>query len=220
MMDMEQTDFYAFLESSIQNGQNIKFILDSLYNESENRVEFVITKIMEHYQREDLITTVYTCVKELVINGMKANAKRVFFEKNNLDPYNEQDYKKGISLFRDIVQKGELENYLHEAKTKGLYVEIDFEHDSEHTFVRVINNVELTETEKSRIETKMHQAMKYDDIAQFYMDSVDDMAEEGAGMGLTMIILMMKGQELSLERFKITTQNDKKTIATLDFPFS
>lgn len=208
------------LDTTIAQGNNIRFILDSLYPRSENQLESLIKAVLSHYRQEDMLTTVYTCVKELVVNGMKANAKRIFFHEQGFDLYKVDEYDQGMEGFKKLVQQGQLEDYIVKARENGLRVEVDFEYNDKHLFVKVINNVALTDAEKERIQQKLEKAMEYDDIAQFYMESAGSASEEGSGMGLTMIILMLKGQNVSISNFRISMQEDEKTVATLDFPWS
>ena len=60
-------------------------------------------------------------------------------------------------------------------------------------------------------------AMGYDDLAQFYMDNADN--TEGAGLGLALIIIMMKGEGIDPNLFRIAI-TDEYTSARLEIPFT
>ncbi|EMJ89562.1 hypothetical protein LEP1GSC196_0799 [Leptospira meyeri serovar Semaranga str. Veldrot Semarang 173] len=59
--------------------------------------------------------------------------------------------------------------------------------------------------------------MVYDDIAQFYMDNAD--TTEGAGLGLALILIMLKGEGIDPNFFRIIIGEDS-TIARLEIPLS
>jgi hypothetical protein len=45
------------------------------------------------------------------MNCVKANAKRVFFEENNLNIKNIEDYNRGIRIFKEEIGNKNLENF-------------------------------------------------------------------------------------------------------------
>lgn len=59
--------------------------------------------------------------------------------------------------------------------------------------------------------------MMYDDIAQFYIDNAD--TSEGAGLGLALILIMLKGEGIDPNFFRIIIGEDS-TIARLEIPLS
>ena len=64
---------------------------------------------------------------------------------------------------------------------------------------------------------KLHAGMQYEDLVAFYMDNADN--TEGEGMGLVMIILMLKGENIDPGNFRIEAYEDK-TSARLEIPFN
>jgi hypothetical protein len=63
----------------------------------------------------------------------------------------------------------------------------------------------------------MKKSMSYNDIAEFYMDNMDN--TEGAGLGIALIMIMMKSEGLDPALFRIGTLEDR-TIARVEIPFN
>ena len=57
----------------------------AMSSDVENTLDKIISRILNKYKRPDLKSLVYTCTKELAINGTKANLKRIFFTEKGLD---------------------------------------------------------------------------------------------------------------------------------------
>ena len=64
---------------------------------------------------------------------------------------------------------------------------------------------------------QLEKGMGYDDIAQFYMDNADN--AEGAGLGLALILIMLKGEGKDPKFFRIVI-GDETTTARLEIPLS
>jgi hypothetical protein len=59
--------------------------------------------------------------------------------------------------------------------------------------------------------------MGYNDIAEFYMDNMDN--TEGAGLGIALIIILLKNDSIDPNLFRIITKADK-TVARIEIPFT
>lgn len=64
---------------------------------------------------------------------------------------------------------------------------------------------------------KLSIAMKYNSIADYYMDHADNI--EGAGMGLALIIILLTSQGIDPQYLRIGSNGDN-TIARLEIPFT
>jgi hypothetical protein len=71
--------------------------------------------------------------------------------------------------------------------------------------------------EETRMREKMKKAMEYNDIAEFYMDNMDN--TEGAGLGIALIMILMKNENLDPNLFRIVTK-PTETIARIEIPFN
>ncbi|MBE7439840.1 MAG: histidine kinase [Spirochaetales bacterium] len=194
------------LQSSKINEKVEKYILHTL------------KLILEKYGRGDLLDTVYTITKELTINGVKANQKRIFFEDNNLDLLNESEYERGMTAFKQEFRDPQMnEVYGKKARERDISVKIFISHSPDGMKIEIENNSTITPIEEKRLREKMKKGMGYNDIAEFYMDNMDN--AEGAGLGIALILIMLKSENIDPGLFRIFTLSDR-TVARVEFPFT
>ncbi|MBL8018889.1 MAG: histidine kinase [Leptospirales bacterium] len=207
--------------------QNIRLILNqsqeltlqsSKVNEKvEKYILHILKLILTRYQKERLLDLVYTITKELAINGVKANQKRLFFDEHGLDINNDADYQKGILAFKKAFSDEMNEIYGIKSRQKGIYVKIFLTHSDDGLCVEIENNTPIAPAEERRLREKMKKSMAYNDIAEFYMDNMDN--TEGAGLGIALIMIMMKGEGLDAALFRIATLPER-TVARVEIPFN
>jgi len=197
------------LQIAIDDGRVIKVISYAMSSDVENTLDKIITTILDKYERADLKSLVYTCTKELAINGTKANLKRIFFDEQKLDINNEDDYEKGMELYKKIMKEDLTIQYGKKAKKSGLYVKILFIHNEDTLLIEVTNNTPITPQEESRMRMKLANTMKYDDLMAYYLDNADD--TEGSGMGIALIIILLKGENIDPNFFRIMTDENTTT---------
>lgn len=185
----------------------------------EKHIQYAVESILDKNERPQLVTTAYTILKELVINGCKANQKRIFFDERGLDITDPQDYVQGIAEYKKIFSEDMALEYGLKARTRGYYVIIDFNFDSTGMTLEVINNTPIARQEETSIRERLKRAMGYNDIAEFYMDQAMEGDSEGAGLGIALIIILLKGENVDPNFFRIIIEEDR-TIARLEIPFT
>jgi len=168
-------------------------------------------------ERPGIVPLVYTILKELGINACKANQKRVFFEEKGYDILNPEDYSKGIKEYKASFSEAMGIEYGPKSKNKGYSCIIRFEYNNGGITISVTNNTPITKQEEKSIREKLAKAMGYDDLAMFYMDNADN--TEGAGLGLALIIIMLKGEGIDPNYFRISISGETTT-ARLEIPLS
>ncbi|MBN2531593.1 MAG: hypothetical protein JXB88_01810 [Spirochaetales bacterium] len=205
------------LKNAIERGKIIRLISYAMTIRFEKTMDMVINCILDKYKKPELQSIVYTCTKELALNGTKANIKRIFFEENKLDITNEADYEKGVQLYKDVIKEEEVLKYGPKVKQKGLFVKISFIHNKDVLKIEVLNNTEMTRQEETRLRQKFSQVMKYDDLMEYYMDHADD--TEGAGLGLALIMILLMAEGINPGFFRVGIEKNI-TIARLEIPLS
>jgi hypothetical protein len=212
---LDYFDVEKNLQIAVDDGKVIKVISYAMSSDVENTLDKIITTILDKYERADLKSLVYTCTKELAINGTKANLKRIFFEERNLDINNEADYEKGIELYKINMREELSILYGKKAKRNGLFVKISFVHTEDTLRIEVTNNTPIIPQEENRLRVKLANTMKYDDLMAYYLDNADD--TEGSGMGIALIIILLKGENIDPNLFRIMTDSETTT-ARIEIP--
>lgn len=185
--------------------------------ELEQIIHDHLNKIFSKSERPGVVPLVYTILKELGINACKANQKRVFFEEKGYDILNPDDYSKGIKEYKASFSESMGVEYGPKSKNKGYFCLIRFEYNQGGITITVTNNTPITKQEEKSIREKLAKAMGYDDLAMFYMDNADN--TEGAGLGLALIIIMLKGEGIDPNYFRISISGETTT-ARLEIPLS
>jgi hypothetical protein len=217
-ISLEIRDFAETLERILEEGKpfHIRFFI--IDEDLERRIETAITRIFERYGKPDYSGVIYTCIKELIVNGTKANLKRILFEKRSLRIDNEDDYLKGMLEFRNYLTAVIAASDVEELKRRDFWVDARFVYSPNGVRIEIINNAHITPIEDKRLREKLKKAMGYEDILQFYMEQGDEL--EGAGMGIALIVMLMRGIEQDPSLFRIGNTHTKQTFARLEIPLS
>ncbi|MCB1137274.1 MAG: histidine kinase [Leptospiraceae bacterium] len=203
--------------SAVNEGKRVRFLTYSLTDTMERQLDFVIAAILKKHHHAPLQSTLYSCLKELVVNATKANAKRVFFEELGLDINNAEQYRQGMQKLKGSMSEKWIREYGEKARLKGLETSITFDHTDEGLRILVLNDTDLIGADETRIREKLAEGMSYDDLLSFYMANGDQ--TEGEGMGLVMNLLLLKGEETDPALFRIGTV-DGKTMGRIEIPFN
>ncbi len=177
----------------------------------------LIQEILKHLNQTRYTEMLYTITKELAINGVKANQKRVFFEDEGLDIMNPEDYSKGLENYKKKFSEKMADEYGKRCLARGIFVTITFYYCKDGLAVEVRNNTPVIREEEKRMREKMKKAMGYNDIAEFYMENMDN--TEGAGLGIALIMILMKNEGIDPNLFRIMT-TPTHTIARVEIPFT
>lgn len=231
MEHLNETDFYFIyedekfneekerinIERQVQAQNGLIFIIYSFSTEIEEIIKFGLNAILEKYEKSALCNTVYNVLFESILNGVKANAKKLFFLENSLNIDNPDDYAKGILLFKKNINKSNLRQSGVRNKEKNIYVRVKFSYGADGLEIEVLNNTELLPAEEARIREKLALGEKYDDLMSYYMDNSD--STEGEGLGLVLSLILLKAENLDPSLFRIGTKNGL-TFARIEIPFS
>lgn len=201
----------------VEAGRRVVFTAYTLSTVVERQLDFVIAALLNKYGRADLQTTIYSCLKEIVINATKANAKHVFFEANSLDLDNPEEYRKGMAMIKEQLSEKWIDQYGNMAREKDLCVSIEFNHTADGLRIWVFNDTELIPADEQRIREKLAKGMNYEDLLSFYTQMGDQV--EGEGLGLVMNLLLLKGENINPALFRVGFA-DGKTMARIEIPLT
>lgn len=198
------------LETSKESRINYYFVTE----EQNQDIYALLVHVMGYMDKLYLVEVVFTVLKELLMNANKANAKRDYFTRFNLNIQDPKDYSKGMAGFQEnIIMKWN--EQLEHLEGGNYYISLLMKVDGKSIHFAVENNAPITQEELARVNKRIEVAKNYNDLSDAFLDVSDN--TESAGLGLVLIQLLLKNSGIGSEKFKIFT-NDKLTRATLSVP--
>ena len=188
----------------------------TLPHETEIYLDKVLESFLAELGQEKLKEPLSYCLRELAVNAKKANTKRVYFQEKKLDLNKEQDYELGMKTFKQETFDN-LQYYLQKQKEAGLYIKVVFQTRGRSLSIMVRNNVEITKKEQIRVFDRLARSRAFSSLEEAFATVLD--STEGAGLGIVILVLMMKKIGLSEDCFSIDSENGE-TVATITVPFS
>lgn len=204
------------IKLAIQNGIPLTITTYTLPHEMEQYIGDVLKSFLLQLNQRQMIETLSYCIKELVNNAKKANTKRVYFIDKGLDINNRADYGIGMKTFKKDTLNN-INYYLDQQRKLGLYIKVSFQTRNNKIKIDIRNKAALTVFEYKRIHDKITRAQMYKSVAEGMSQLLDD--SEGAGLGLVIMILVLKNIGLTEENFQVTSENGE-TMTRLILPFN
>ncbi|HOV13235.1 MAG TPA: HDOD domain-containing protein [Spirochaetota bacterium] len=193
------------VDQNLKYGKPIVFKDYKIPRENEDFYVMVLEKILKHIGKEKIADHLGYCLRELIGNAKKANTKRVFFIKQNLDITNSEHYAKGMKEFKEKVFPN-LDFYLDLQEKHQLHVQIYFHIKDPYLNIIVSNNAPLLPQEKERISQKMARAKVFNSVDEAVQNVLDD--TEGAGLGLVILILILRKIGVDDRNFAVAVEKD------------
>lgn len=179
------------------------------------QISSTLQKLFLQLEKPYLAETVFMILKELLMNANRANAKKLYFEKNSFSPDNPEEYSQGLKNFkREILSNWD--------ETKGgitgdkYFVKLEILPGESKINFRITNNTSLLKVEEERILTRMNRAEGYKTVIDAYKDMSD--SSESAGLGLVMSILLLRNIGLTRENLRLHASMGETTFE-LEVPF-
>ncbi len=200
----------------VNNEQIISLVTYVLSDYGETLLNCTARTVLEKYNRIDLMEIVYTSAKELVINATKANLKRLIFSENKIDPENEQDYARGVSLLKENLNEANLIASKSKMRERDLKVTATLYFNENSFNIKVKNNFPLLPAEELRIREKLQKAQSFSSLLDYFMRYGDD--TEGTGLGLTMVGILLDESGIDKHNFTLSSNVFNETAAKLEIP--
>lgn len=198
----------------------------------ENSRQFKIT-VFEDKQKEELLAyfknleqkldrpgisaALFNVMQELITNAIKANLKRIFFTREGYSLKDPEQYQKGLNAFKVAYADMHDEDWSQALKELKLEVTVEVDINASRLLIYVHNNTPMIEEEEKRVRKNLAAAMGVKDLVQFSVQYGDE--SEGNGLGLAMVILLIKDMGFDPRNFRVFHNRDK-TVARLEFPLS
>lgn len=204
------------IQKAARNSLPLTIKTHRINHETEEYLEQILDVFLSEFGQKELLPQISYCMRELAVNANKANTKRVFFMEKGLDIENEDDYKEGMSSFK-IETLDNIEHYFEKQKEAGFYIKVVFHASHGSLNISIRNNVKISKKEQMRVYDKIARSRAFNSLEEA-MSAVLD-SSEGAGLGLVILVLMLKRLGLNEEAFDIDVEGDE-TVTQLVIPFS
>lgn len=216
--DKQEKDSEA-IARAVDQGKTISLKTYVLSEYGERALELISQLILKKYGRDDLLEIVYPAAKELAVNATKANLKRAVFNNLGLDPEIDDEYHKGMEVFKEKLTEKGLDEYRDEFKKENLPVTMTFYYSEEVLNIKVKNNFRMLPVEESRVREKFRYAKSFTNLLEFYLAHGD--SSEGAGLGLTMVGILLDESGIDRHGFTLYVKEGyEETAAKLEIPLS
>lgn len=211
MFDQQKIKIFDRINSDEPVKINFKYVSEEILM----LINSIITRVLARNDLLYLLYSIITIMRELVVNSLKANAKRVFFESSGLDINDPLQYAKGMALFKEkIIGDFEfIKNDVLNSENSILFCITPGDNGINFT---VKNSTPIIEAEQERINKRIAVAVQNANFGDIYAHLEDD--SEGAGLGIALIIMFLKSMGIPTSSFKLKS-DDKVTIASVEIPY-
>jgi len=208
-------DIKLQIDNAVECCDDIVFVCYSLIDNAEENARYTLSRILEKYNKDYWFIPIFSSIKELTTNAIKANAKKILSDEGIIKK--DDDVVEVIRKIRSILNERASLEYGLKIKKKKLSTRIYFQFRQGMLIIQVINNLPLSHKELKRLNDRIEQSSKYDNLADIYLDCPDPEAE-GMGLGLSMVVILLKSINISHRNFIITTDRVGKTYAQMEIP--
>ncbi len=202
------------IRQATQMGVPLSITTYTLPHEIELYIGDVLGHFLSELNQERLKDYLVYCINELSTNAKKANTKRVYFKEKNLDINDPGDYEIGMKTFKEDTLSN-INYYLQLQKQAGLYVKVVMQVKNDDIVIEIRNNSRMTKTEFKRVYDKIARSRQFSTLEEAFSQVLDD--SEGAGLGLVIMILMLKKVGLDDDNYQVLVENNE-TITRILMP--
>lgn len=204
------------IRQAIQMNIPISITTYTLPRETEAYIVDVVKVFLKTVNQEGIQDYVVYCLNEMTTNAKKANTKRVYFKEKGFNIYDQASYDEGMRNFKQ-ESLSNIDYYLQQQKQEGLHIKVIMQVKQGNMIFEVRNNVQMVATEFKRIFDRMVVAREYESVDQAFMQAIDN--TEGAGLGLIIMLLMLKKIGLQEDAFELISEKDL-TINRITIPLT
>lgn len=203
------------IKTAIQAGIPLTVTTYTLPQEMLVYIEDVLKFFLKELNQEQMFEGLSYCLKELVNNAKKANTKRIYFSQKHLDITDKDQYDEGMKNFKTDTLNN-IRYYMDLQRKAGLYVKVSLQTRNKKIKIEIRNKSELAVFEYKRIHDKITRAQQYESVEEGMTQLLDD--SEGAGLGLVIMILILRKIGMTEENFQVLSENGE-TLTRLILPF-
>ncbi|MFW5800580.1 MAG: HDOD domain-containing protein, partial [Spirochaeta sp.] len=202
------------IRKAIRSGTPYSITTATLPHETEVQLEEILELFLEEIGRANLKDSLAYCLRELAVNAKKANTKRVYFHSKGLDISNDADYHKGMQTFKQDTLSN-IKHYLPMMEEQGYYIRLSFTMRGTTLVISIANNAAMNQKEQIRVFDRIARSRAYNSLQEAMEQAIDE--SEGAGLGIIIMVLMLRKIGLSEEAFELDVENGE-TVVRLSIP--
>ena len=211
---MDSISNRKLIANKIEKNEPIHLSFKFINEEILMLLNSIIARVLAKNDQIYLLNSIITILREVIINALKANAKRAFFRKNNFSLTDPRDYERGMAAFKKQII-GDFNNIEGDLKRSDMHVQIHISYSPQMIRIAVINNAQILPVELERVKYRIQKAIQYNDFSEAYAEIEDE--TEGAGLGIVLTILLLKNMGIDPSNYAIDT-HEKNTRTTLTIP--
>lgn len=187
--NIESADFIRLFRA----GQPVNFRFMQVNPAEMEQVRRVTEILLQENNLTHFSAFANTVIKEFLQNGAKATQKRIFFKNNGLDI--DKNHKQAIEQFKESMSSGEIHSHLL-TKDMDFLVELNFQEiDKKSLLISVRNHGEMNASEIKNVNFMIDRGRRTAEVSDLLSDETSN--KEGGGLGLSMIVILMKKLNLT-----------------------
>ena len=151
-------------------------------------VRKVTEKLLTTKNLTQFFAFTHTVIKEFMQNGVKATQKRIYFKNNGLDI--DMNHQHAVEQFKESISNGNINSHV---LTDGLdfLVELCFQEiEKKSILISVKNHGEMNSGEIKNVNFMIDRGRRTSEVSDLLSDDTSN--KEGGGLGLSMIVILMK----------------------------
>jgi putative nucleotidyltransferase with HDIG domain len=206
----------ADIQRAAQSSVPLTFKLNGLVPESFPLLDRILEIYLSELGQQEILDPLSYCLKELISNGQKADAKRIYFEEHALEISRKDHYEKGMKGFLQEISEN-LDHFVQKLRDRQMTIGVSFHAKGSALNIAVRNSSALTAMEQSRIKERIARSRTFHSFFEVLETSVDH--SEGAGLGIMMLLQFLKRIGLGEDAFSIKAEYGS-TVSSLSIPVS
>jgi len=199
----------------IISGEPVKLSFKYVTDDLLMFINSILTRELAKHDLQYLIYAVITILRELIVNSLKANAKRIFFQINNLDINDPIQYNEGVERFKEEVI-GDFDSIKDEIMNNEHGINLNISEEKDSLSFTIKNSVAIAPEELVRINMRISLAIGQASFNDIYAKIEDE--TEGAGLGLALIVMFLKSMGIDPSTFIIKSDGNV-TISSFQIPY-
>ncbi|MCE9597650.1 MAG: adenylate/guanylate cyclase domain-containing protein [Spirochaetia bacterium] len=191
-----------------------------LHGGVQNDIKAMVDRLCADIERPDLVGPLFIVTFELAVNALKAVYKNLYLEhfvkELGLDNVS---YEAWLSLFKTEIETHKGRFFSDLTREKRLGVKVYLQRRESSATIMVVNQGSPSDLEFDRIMRSIKNARQLKQLSVLLEDDTRDRHGEGAGLGIPLIVMTLRGMGLTPDNLNFHVKNDK-TIVSFTIPLS